>query len=243
MEFRPASLAVLGAAIACVWPRAAQATHDPQTLTTAELGYSDCRYTPSPNGQFWQSDSDHSSRYKSGCGRFGLGLQITPAWNLNAAWVNLGRTDVNALAWACPGDDCTRLVKSVSPDCPQALKENCQYRFNSGAYARGLALGTRLRLFEAGPIKVEVLGGLYAHKLTSHAQVEPINCHDGPNCQRFSTLDQTAFRISPIWGASAQWKFLFVSWEAYENIGVHTPVTANVKGRVEVKTLGLRIPF
>jgi len=56
-------------------------------------------------------------------------------------------------------------------------------------------------------------------------------------------VDQSAERITPMWGAVVRWKWLFASWESYENIGSHTPVTANVKGAVEVKTIGVRIPI
>lgn len=211
---------------------------------TVDVGYSDNRFTASPDNQWYQKDQEHSSRYKSGGGTLGASFDLNPAWTVGIHYVQLGRTNVDALAVAFPGDDRANMTADINPrraECSTSFKEGCIAQWHTTTYTRGLNFSFAHRLFDLGGVRFDGKVGLYAHRLSSHAIVEPLGCRD--NCPWRIQVDQSAERIAPMWGVVARWKYLFFSWESYENIGVHTPVTANVKGSVEVKTIGVRIPL
>lgn len=215
-----------------------------RTSATADLGYSDCRFTASPDGQWYQKDQEHSSRYKAGCGTAGVSFYLNPAWSVGIHYVQLGRTNVEALAVAFPGDDRAQLVAGTNTTraaCNPSFGSGCLYQWHTGSFTRGVNFSTSFRMFEVEGVRFDAKVGAYFHKLSSTAVVEPLGCRD--NCPWRITVDQSAQSVSPMWGAVVSWKWLYASWESYERIGAHTPVTANVKGSVEVKTIGVRIPL
>ena len=211
---------------------------------TADLGFANCRHTPSPDGQWYQKDQDHSNRYKGGCGTFGLSIPVSGNWTAGIHYVSLGRVETHALAVNFPGDDRANMTAEINPrraECRESMKEGCLYQWHTGSSTHGLNFSASYLLFNLGDASIEAKGGLYVHKLSNAAVVEPLGCRD--NCAWRGHLDQSATRIAPMWGGVVRWKWLYASWEFYERIGEHTPVTANIKGRVEVKTIGVSIPL
>lgn len=211
---------------------------------TADLGYADCRATPSPDGQWYQKDQDGTGRYKAGCGTFGFSAALNDDWTVGIHYVSLGRNRVDALAIAFPGDDRANMTAAIDPlrsACGATFTEGCKYQWHTGSFTRGLNFSLARRLFDFGPVRFDGKVGLYAHTLSSDAVVEPLGCRD--NCPWRVLVDQSHNSIKPMWGAQVKWKYLFASWEFYEGIGAHTPVTANIKGRTEVKTIGVSIPL
>lgn len=222
----------------------AKAIDETASKFSADAGYSDCRYTASPDGQWYQKDQEHSSRYKAGCGTFGLGFKATEDFTLGVHYVQLGRTNVEALAVAFPGDNRALMTADIIPTrpaCSPSFSAGCLYQWHTGSFTRGLNLSASYKLFDLGPVRFEGKGGLYFHKLSSTAVVEPLGCRD--NCPWRVTVDQSAMSVGPMWGAVVRWKYFYASWESFERIGAHTQVTANVKGPVEVKTIGVSIPL
>lgn len=217
-----------------------------QSRLSLDAGYSDCRATPAPDGQWVQLDQPHDgSRYKAGCGTAGLSFKVNDSWTLGVHYVSLGRVETHAFAVTMPGDDL--LYRNASLDsrraeCQPAFNENnCAYSWDTGSFTRGVNFSASRKLLNIGDVRIEGKGGLYVHKLSNHAVVTPIGCRD--SCAWQINIDQSAERVSPMWGAVARWKYFYASWEFYERIGEHTPVTANIKGRTEVKTIGFSIPL
>lgn len=219
---------------------------------TLDLGFSDNRFTPSPDNQWYQKDQEHSSRYKAAGGTVGLSFDLNPAWTVGIHYVSLGRPHVDALAVAFPADDRAKMVAGVNttrPACGAQYTEACLYQWHTAAYVRGLNFSTSFRLFEVEGVRFDAKLGAYVNQMSQAAIVEPLGCRD--NCPWRIQVDQSVNRVSPMWGAVVRWKWLFVSWEAYEGIGGRPSIpadrdqqiTANVKGRVEVKTIGVRIPL
>lgn len=209
-----------------------------------DAGYSDCRPTASPEGQWWQRDQDRTRQNKSGCGTFGASFALNDDWTAGIHFVSLGRTNMDADAIAFPGDDRANMTADIDPlraECGVSFHEGCKLQWHTQTFTRGLNFSLTRLLFKIGDARIEAKGGLYAHKLSSHAVYEPLGCRD--NCPWRGTLDQSAERISPMWGVVFKWGYFFAGWEFYERIGEHTPVTANIKGRAEVKTAGLRWTF
>lgn len=209
-----------------------------------EAGYADCRATPSPDGQWYQKDQDRTSQYKAGCGTAGFSFSLNENWTAGIHFVSLGRTNVDALAIAFPGDARENMTADIDPlraECQPSFHEGCKYQWHTRSFTRGLNFSLSRLLFKIGDARIEAKGGLYAHKLSSNAVYEPLGCRD--NCAWRGTLDQSAERISPMWGVVLKWGYFYAGWELYERIGEHTPVTANIKGRTEVKTIGVRIPL
>jgi len=239
---RDAALVLLGAVIGNALVSGAQTER--KAGVSLDFGISDNRFTPSPDGQWYQKDQDGTGRYKTTAGTFGLSFDLNPVWTVGVHYVSLGRPHVDALAVAFPEDDRSKLVAGTNttrPACNGSFTEACLYQWHTASYARGVNFSTSIRLFEVEGVRFDAKAGLYAHKLSQAAIVEPLGCRD--NCPWRIQVDQSAERITPMWGGVVRWKWLFASWESYEGIGAHTPVTANVKGRVEVKTIGVRIPI
>ena len=211
---------------------------------TLDAGYSDCRLPPSPDGQWYQKDQDGTGRYKAGCGTFGISAALNDDWTVGVHYVSLGRTQVDALAVAFPGDDRANMTADIDPrrpECSPQFAQGCLYQWHTGSFTRGVNFSIARRLFDLGPVRFDGKIGLYAHRLSSNAIVEPLGCRD--NCAWRVQIDQSAERIAPMWGAVVKWKYFYFGWEFYERIGEHTPVTANIKGRAEVKTIGVRVPL
>jgi len=209
-----------------------------------DLGYSDCRFTPAPDGQWYQKDQDHSSRYKAGCGTAGFSFDLTPGWTVGIHYVQLGRTRVDALAIAFPGDDRAKFDASTVPtraECDRTWHDGCTYQWRSSSFTRGVNFSTSFRMFELGSVRFDAKVGAYAYKITQSSVVEPLNCRD--DCAWRGVMEQNGKGLSPTWGGVVRWKFLYASWERYETVGDHMPVVANFKGPVEVKTIGVRIPL
>lgn len=218
---------------------------DRNTGITLDFGLSDNRFTPSPDDQWRQKDQDGTGRYKTTAGTFGLSFELNPAWTVGIHYASFGRPHVDALAVAFPGDARENMTAAIDPkraDCqPQFNGNGCLYQWHTASYVRGVNFSTSFRMFEIEGVRFDAKVGLFAHKLSTSAIVEPLGCRD--NCPWRVQVDQSAERISPMLGAVVRWKWIFASWESYERIGAHTPVTANVKGAVEVKTIGVRIPL
>lgn len=210
---------------------------------TLDIGISDNRATPSPDGQWYQKDQDGTGRYKTTAGTFGVSFDLNPAWTVGIHYVNLGRYHVDALAVAYPEDDRAKMAAGTNttrPECNPQFAAACLYQWHTASYVRGINFSTSFKVFEVEGVRFDAKVGAFAHKLSSSAIVEPLGCRD--NCPWRVQIDQSAERIAPMWGAVVSWKWLAFAWESYERIGEHTPVTANVKGRVEAKTILLRIP-
>ncbi len=212
---------------------------------TFDAGYADCRFTPSPDGQWWQKDQDHSNRYKAGCGTLGFSARLNPAWTAGIHFVSLGRAETNALAVTCPGDDCAARDTTANirrAECSTSFKDNCLYQWRGAGRAEGFNFSLRYHLFDMGKVRIEAKGGAFAHRLAWNEVVEPMGCMD--NCSWRIQVDQrSSYRIAPMGGAVASWGYFYASWEFYGRIGEHTPVSAGVKGPVEVKTIGVMIPL
>lgn len=211
---------------------------------TFDSGYSDCRHTPSPDGQWYQKDQEHSNRYKAGCGTFGFSVALNSAWTVGVHYVSLGRVRTDALAVAYPDDDHSKLPAGINTrrsECNPSFKSSCLYQWHSSSFTRGANFSIARRLLDVGGVRFDGKVGLYVHRLSSNSIVEPLGCRD--NCAWRVQIDQSGERVTPMYGVIASWKHFYAGWEFYERIGEHTPVTANVKGRVEMKTIGLRIPF
>lgn len=211
---------------------------------TLDAGYADCRHTPSPDGQWYQKDQDGTGRYKAGCGTFGFSGALNDDWTVGVHYVSLGRTRVDALAVAFPGDDRANMTSDINPrraECSPQFAQGCLYQWHTGSFVRGVNFSLARKLFRIGDVRFDGKVGLYAHRLSSNAIVEPLGCRD--NCPWRIQVDQSGERIKPMWGAVAKWKYFYASWEFYEGIGAHTPVTANIKGRADVKTIGVSIPL
>lgn len=237
------ALLLLGVAIGvCIQ---AARSDERKSSVSLDLGLSANRATPSPDGQWYQKDQDGTGLYKSTAGTFGASFYLNPAWTVGIHYVSLGRFHVDALAVAFPGDDRKNMTAGIDPlraECrTPPFKAGCLDQWHTASYARGINLSTSFKMFEVEGVRFDAKVGLYTHKLTSAAIVEPLGCRD--NCSWRVQVDQSAERISPMWGVVVRWKYLFASWESYERIGEHTPVTANIKGPVEVKTIGVRIPI
>ncbi len=218
---------------------------------TLDLGYSDNRFTRSPPDTWWQPDQNHEGHVKAGGGTVGLSWDVTDSLTLGAHYVQLGRTEVNALAIAFPGDDRAKQgsIDPMRAPCSDSFKDGCLYHWHTTAFSRGINLSASYKLFEIAGVRLDGKVGLYANRLTAHAVVEPVGCND--SCGWRVQVDQSVDRITPMWGAAVRWKWFAVGLEFYEGIGGGTPIAynrgqpivANVQGRVEVKTISVRIPF
>lgn len=211
---------------------------------SADAGYSDCRYTSAPDGQYYQKNQDFSQQLKSGCGTAGLSYRLSPDWIFGLHYVSLGTARTEAYAIAFEGDDAAQFKVGTDPnraECQEGVKGNCAYGFRTSNKVYGFNFSAAYRLFNVGDVEFYGKGGMYLHRLVLHAQVEPTTCRD--DCAWTLRMEQAATRLTPTWGAMAKWKYFYASWERYENIGVHSPVTAGIKGSVEVKTIGVSIPL
>ena len=212
---------------------------------TFDAGYADCRFTPSPDGQWWQKDQQHSNRYKAGCGTLGFSAKLNPAWTAGIHFVSLGRAMTNALAVACDGDDCSKRDMTADlqrAECRDGFKANCLYQWRGAGRAEGVNFSLRYHLFDMGAVRIEAKGGAFAHRLAWNEVVEPMGCMD--NCSWRIQIDQRSrYMVAPMGGVVASWGYLYASWEVYGRIGEHSPVSAGVKGPVEVKTIGVMIPL
>lgn len=210
---------------------------------TADLGYADCRFTSAPDGQYYQKDQNHSQQLKAGCGLAGFSFARGP-WTFGLHYVDLGTARTEAVAIAFEGDEKANFPAGTDPyrsECVAGIKGNCAYQFRTSNKVYGFNFSAARELFKIGEVSFDAKAGLYLHRLVLHAQVEPTTCRD--NCPWTFRMEQAATRITPTWGAVVRWKYFFASWEFYENIGNHTPVTAGIKGRSEVKTIGVSIPL
>lgn len=210
---------------------------------TIDIGYSDNRFNSAPDGQYYQKDQNHSQQLKSGGGTFGLSFKHE-SWTFGAHYVDLGTARTEATAIAFAGDARANFTAGTDPyrtECVEGLTGNCAYQFRTSNKVRGVNFSAARELFKIGEVSFDGKAGLYLHRLVLHAQVEPTTCRD--NCPWTYRMEQAATRISPTWGGVVRWKYFYASWEAYENIGVHSPVTAGIKGRTDVKTIGVSIPL
>lgn len=209
-----------------------------------EAGYADCRHTSAPDGQYYQKNQEFSQQLKSGCGKVGLSYKLSSDWILGVDYVSLGTARTEATAIAFAGDDASNFhagTDAYRAECLSGPTGNCAYQFRTSNKVYGFNFSAAYRMFNLGPVEFYGKGGLYLHRLVLHAQVEPTTCRD--NCPWTIRMEQAANRVTPMWGVVARWKYLYVSWERYENIGVHSPVTAGIKGSAEVKTIGVSIPL
>lgn len=244
---RDAKLVLLGLLLGIgLTPRAddkPRVNFEPARKVTLDTGYADCRSTSAPNGQYYQEDQDHSQQLKAGCGTGGFSIARGP-WTFGLHYVDLGTARTEATAIAFEGDDKAQFTAGTDPfraECAAGIKGNCAYQFRTSNKVYGFNFSAARELFTIGEVRFDGKAGLYVHRLILHAQVEPTTCRD--NCPWTYRMEQAATRITPTWGAVVRWKYFFASWEAYENIGVHSPVTAGIKGRTEVKTVGVSIPL
>lgn len=211
---------------------------------TFDTGYADCRHTSAPDGQYYQKNQNFSQQLKSGCGTAGLSYRLSDDWILGADYVSLGTARTEATAIAFTGDDAANFAAGTDAyraECKDGIKGNCAYQFRTANKVYGFNFSAAYRFFNVGPVEFYGKGGLYLHRLVLHAQVENVNCRD--NCPWTFRMEQSANRLTPMWGVVARWKYFYASWERYENIGAHSPVTAGIKGSAEVKTIGVSIPL
>lgn len=209
-----------------------------------ELGYVQPRYTPSPDNQWWQKDQDSSGRYKTNGMSVGLNFDLNPSWTASLRYVDLGRPRVDALAVTFPNDSRADLVPgtdTLRAECSTSYQSGCLYQWHTQSHIRGFEFDFAQKLFQIGTVRVDGKVGLLAYHMNQTAVWEPLGCRD--NCPWRLTFNQSGNGLSPSWGAVVRWKYLYFMWDFKERIGEHMPVTANVKGRMEVKTFGLRIPL
>jgi hypothetical protein len=251
---RIAALVLVFAALLALAQLASAATLDGLRV---EGGVGDCRFSPSPPGQWWQPDHEHSNDYKDHCGEIGASLPVASVFGrelrLGARYVTLGRAHTRAIARTFDNDDAKLADASLDPqreECHKQIAKDCDLWWTGDGGAKGLEFALTYELLSRGPFRLEGEAGAYVHQIKWNNQVYPLGCPDTSCAYRVTVNQKSDYQISPVVGLRLFFELsredkldLFVGFQEFLRIGEHTPVTAGVKGPVEKWTFGIAKTF
>lgn len=225
----------------------------PKQQLALETGAGQCRYQASPDGMWWNTDQQHSNRYKTnGCLQFGLHGTINPAMGYTVSWVNLGWARTNAQAVACAGDDCPPKKDPRRAECNNELTADCLYDFRGAGGIKGVLFAWTYSPFRFGDFVPEIETGILAYKARWSVRVTPLNCSaDDRTCAWTREIEQSTrcglICLSPELGATVWWKRfgveLGLGGQYLFRTTQHTPMTAGYSGSAQTWLLKGRIPL
>ena len=224
---------------------------EPKPRWGLEVAGGQCRYGSSPDGMWWQSDQEHSNRYKTnGCMQFGGALYLNPAWAVTARAINLGHAGLNALAVACPGDDCSKSNPALDKQraaCAGKFTEDCLYRWKGAGDIKGVLFGFRAKALSAADFSVEPELGVFVYRARWSAQVYPLTCSSGADnatCPwRIEAEQKSGYYVSPEAGLMLRYKYLFAGTQYFFRTTQHTNITAGIGGPAQTWIAGVTVNF
>lgn len=223
---------------------------------TLDLGVGECRYTPAPNGQWYQDEFPNSKRTKDNCQSLGFSVQAFQSWTFGLHYASLGSVAIAAQAVTCPNDDCDH-TRDFSkdfhrPDCKSNFNaDNCAYEWVSGGNAKGALASAAWRAFNIGALGFDLRGGLYFHQLKYAAVVENLDCRDMPDCRRATITQRKHFAVRPVLGVGAKYSpellrggFVALTWDRFLGIGDRIDhMTAGFKGPTDRTMVWMGLPL
>lgn len=209
------------------------------TEYSVQFAVGQSRYTPSPDGVWWNRDQEHSNRYKTnGVMQFGAHAKVSENFGVQVDWVNLGWARTNSQAVACANDDCSKTDMSQirRAPCNAELTGDCLYNFRGAGGIKGLKLGVTWAPLHLGPFTPELEAGLLAYKARWSIRVTPLDCtHDDRACSWTREIEQSTrcgfVCLSPEVGGTLWWKnTVGLTGQYYFRTTQHTPMTAGFGG-------------
>lgn len=208
-----------------------------------------CRYSPSPDGMWWQRDEPHSNRYKTNnCFQPGIHFQLNPVYGINIRYVDLGTAKLNALAWVCDNDDCTTLDKSQAnrQDCKEGFAKNCLARWTSQGGVKGVSLSADAQVMRVGQVGLEAEAGVLVYQAKWHAQVTDSACN-GDGCPwSLHVTQRSSTYASPLTALYLRWHIskdasVYAGTQIYWRTAQHTDISPGINGRAQTWIAGLSI--
>lgn len=213
------------------------------------IAVGECRFEKSPDGMWWQSDHENYSRYKNNrCGEIEVARKFdqAPALGWSIRYVTLGTAETNALASACPGDDCSKADRTIDQyraECDKSFQANCVYHWRTVNQIKGLNFALNLEVARKGIFAAELEGGVFAYFLKSYGEVTSTRCRDD-NCPwRESIVQQSGLLLSPMVGMTLRGGPFFVATRYYFRTSQHSPITAGISGGVQTWLVGVQTSF
>ncbi len=212
----------------------------------------DCRFTGSPDGQWWQRDHEHSNDFKEHCGEIGISVPVAYGFRAHARFVTLGRAHTRAFAQTYPDDNKSRADLTLDPrraECQPQFTSNCEYYWTGdGGPTPGFVLGFSHDLFSVGVVRFEGEAGAFIHQLKWNNQVYPLGCAENDCPWRIAINQKSGYQVAPMVGLTsyigiARGIDLYVAFREYLRIGEHVNVTAGIKGPVEQWLAGVQLTF
>lgn len=237
---RDASLVLLGAVIGNAIVSGAHEERKDNKVISLQVGTGQCRYSPSPDGMWWNRDQEHSNRYKTnGCLQLGVHAAVNPQLGFQVDWVNLGWARTNSQAVACANDDCPPKADPKRAECNKELTGDCLYNFRGAGSIKGLKFGVTYAPVIWGNWRPELEAGVLAYKARWSIRVTPLDCTaDDRTCSWSREIEQStrcgSICLSPEVGAMLWWKNIGFGGQYYFRTTQHTPLTAGFGGPAHI---------
>ncbi len=216
-----------------------------------DLAMGQCRYSPSPNGMWWQRDEPHSNRYKTNnCFQPGLHFQITQTYGVNLRYVDLGTASLNALAWVCDNDDCSTLDKSKADrnECKEGFNKNCLARWASHGGVKGVSASIDAEVLRMGKLGIEAELGVLIYRAQWHASVTNFDCQGGDCPWQIQVGQRSGTYVSPLTSLYLRYHLtkelsVYGGTQIYWRTAQHTNISPGINGKAQTWLAGVSVGF